>query len=416
MTIWPSLKGPLSPVQTRSAAALAALPRLDAGSIKALALILGFKGFVFTVAYVAYVFIPLNSGVYGVSLGVYHRPADYGLATRFTTWDSGHYLLLAEEGHGEGGSGRNLFLPPLLPLLIRAMNTLTNNSVVSGLLVANLASLAGTYTFYLFVRRWWDERCALTSLLFLLAFPTAFFMSLIYTESLFLLLSVATFDLLLKGRLGLAALAGFFLPLTRLIGLAVMAPMALAILLRRQGSAPRAQGAGLLPFLRAHSALLYCLALPAAAAVYFLHLELAHGDVLGQYRELDGLYLANLSPANVLDPTVMIRELVRSDLVMHDNTRSILDRAFFLGFLASIPLVKARVSTPLFALYLVTGLTPLLGSFASYMRYVFVAFPLYIAYAQALAERPLIKTGAVAFMVVMQAGFIALHTSSVWVA
>ena len=104
-------------------------------------------------------------------------------------WDTVHYVTLAEDGY-EKGSFRNAFYP-VLPYSIRALNVVTGDSIVSGLIVANLASGAGLYLLYVFVRRRYSAQAALTTLALLLAFPTAFYLDIVYSEGPFLLLTAA---------------------------------------------------------------------------------------------------------------------------------------------------------------------------------------------------------------------------------
>jgi Gpi18-like mannosyltransferase len=57
-------------------------------------------------------------------------------------------------------------------------------------------------------------------IIFLLIFPTAFFLNAVYTESLFLFLSLATFYYALKKNFFSAGIFGFFASLTRLASFA----------------------------------------------------------------------------------------------------------------------------------------------------------------------------------------------------
>jgi hypothetical protein len=77
-------------------------------------------------------------------------------------------------------------------------------------------------------RRRLSEGDALAALLFLLLFPTAFFLLAMYAESLFLLLALLAFASVARGRPGAAVLFGFLAGLTRLPAVTLCLPLALA--------------------------------------------------------------------------------------------------------------------------------------------------------------------------------------------
>lgn len=125
-------------------------------------------------------------------------------------FDGVHYLSIAALGYREGDQ---VFFP-LFPLGIRLLNLVIGNYVLSGLLLANFAALFSGIVFYLLVKRDFDKTTALWSVVFLFSFPTSFFMGAVYTEGLFLLLTVLAFYFQgLKSAL-FSILAG----MTRLVG------------------------------------------------------------------------------------------------------------------------------------------------------------------------------------------------------
>jgi hypothetical protein len=386
------------------------------GTQKALLLILTVKIVIFALVFIAWLRIDLYADLYSAIVH-YQEPNQYGLLTRFTTWDSSHYLLVAENGYWRELHESNAFAPAL-PLLIRALAFATGSYIIAGLLISNFAAIIASYLFFIFTRKHWGEAVALRALVLLLAFPTSFYMSMVYTESLFLLLCVATFYFLSEGKLGAAALSAFLLPLTRWIGILVVVPVGLALLLEfykeglpdHKGRWPRE----ILSSLRIRPRVAWSVAPLVGAAVYVLYMWDQTGDPLAHVHAAS-IFLSHWEVKNLLQPWKLMATTFGQGLVLHSYLNSSLDRIFFLGFLASAPLVYRKVSMPLFVFYLTMGMQPLLGSYMSYMRYLLPVFPLYIAWASYLEHRPRLLWGIVAVMVTLQVPFIALHTTNHWV-
>jgi len=133
--------------------------------------------------------------------------------------------------------------------------------------------------------------------------------------------------------------------------------------------------------------------------------------------EAQKLFIAQNSVTNVLEPVRLVRDLFTADLVLHGFRNSLIDRLAFLVFLVSLPFVYRVVDKPLFIVYVLFGMVPLLGSFMAYTRYLLVAFPMYIAAASALSARSTRLTfGVAGVMFVIQIVLLARHSLNHWVA
>lgn len=201
----------------------------------------------------------------------YHlRPPDNILLDIFgSRWDTGFYVNIAEEGYRY----RGVPLPsvaffPLLPLTMRALTLLVGDAVVAGVLIANLALLLATILFYRLVQDEWGEPIADRAVWYLLIFPTSFFGSAIYSESLFLLTAVGAFHFARRGFWESAAMSAFFAGLSRFMGLLVAPLLALEWWRQR-----RRNSAG---WLSGFTALMA----PAGALTYMLYLDRNFGDPL----------------------------------------------------------------------------------------------------------------------------------------
>lgn len=146
------------------------------------------------------------------------------LLSPWQRFDTNWYLEIAERGYA-AEDGSTVYLP-LYPLLIRLMRTLlSGNELLAALIVSNAALIGVLYLLYQIVADRYGPIVARRTLVYLLFFPTAFFLFAGYTESLFLLLAIAALregERKHWGRAGsLAALAA----LTRLQGVLMILPL-----------------------------------------------------------------------------------------------------------------------------------------------------------------------------------------------
>ncbi len=149
------------------------------------------------------------------------------LKERFTTaGDSPHYLFLAEEGYqSEGEQAKLIVFYPLYPLLMKALGILLlGNYELAGLLISNVcAGLASVYLYKL-VRLDYGEQRAVEAVLLFLLYPFMMFTMGIYTESLFLLLTLAALYQIRQGKWVQVGLLGFAAALCRTQGMLLLAP------------------------------------------------------------------------------------------------------------------------------------------------------------------------------------------------
>ncbi len=169
--------------------------------------------------------------VVGAYVAYNHGDAVYGAArelfiTPWTRKDAGWFVHIAREGYGQG-TGRAAFFP-LYPMLVRVASVLTLGSYwVAGMLVS-LASYAGAMVLlFRLAALETDRRIAARTVVLISVFPTAFVFSAVYSESLFMLLTVAAFYWARRRRWVLACVAGFLATLTRSSGLILVVPLLL---------------------------------------------------------------------------------------------------------------------------------------------------------------------------------------------
>lgn len=158
------------------------------------------------------------------------------LLDAWARWDSGWYLSIAQDGYLSGplvGQNRLAFYPGY-PLVVGALHRLVPQGwrghgelLALGVLVSNAFALAALALLYRHARDVLsDEAAAARAVVYLLAFPTAFFLSAVYTEGLFLFLSVAAFHAASRSRWWCAAAAAAGACLTRPTGILLLPALA----------------------------------------------------------------------------------------------------------------------------------------------------------------------------------------------
>src|SRR5207237_105576 len=102
---------------------------------------------------------------------------------------------VARDGYSyQPGLQSNVNFSPLYPLLVRLAGSIGGGDaalLAAGLLVSNLALVVALGYLVALTRRELDAPTATRTALYLLAFPSSLFLSLLYPESLFLALGVA---------------------------------------------------------------------------------------------------------------------------------------------------------------------------------------------------------------------------------
>ena len=112
-------------------------------------------------------------------------------------WDSGFYLRIATEGYIHTANDlSHLAFFPLYPLLLRVISLGAGDwAVVTaiGVLISNVATLTAFYLLYRLTLLDEDRATGQRTIWIFAFFPTSFFLSVVYTEGLFLMLTVAAF-------------------------------------------------------------------------------------------------------------------------------------------------------------------------------------------------------------------------------
>jgi mannosyltransferase PIG-V len=371
------------------------------------------------------------------------------LAAPAARWDASWYLVIAHYGYrpdlGAFTASRDAFFP-LYPLGIRGLGWLGMPLIAAGVLISLLALWAALYSIHRLTTlelarlapRRGEETARLAVLLTAFA-PMAFFLSAVYSEALYLALSVGLFYAARRGRFALAGVLAGLAGATRSTGLVLLLP-ALILYLHgpREDRPPDFPDARWLrPRYRPRADLLWLALAPAGLAAYMLHLGLSGGDPLAPFhaqevwgRHFAGPYLGIWDGLQAGFEGA--RQLLSMQQAHHYFTtggegpfvaagHNLLLLAFLvaallgtLGVLRRLPgaygaYVIAALALPLS--YPVTA-QPLM----SLPRFLLVLFPLNIWLALWLAERPRLQRVALACSGTLLAFFLAQFATWHWVA
>ncbi len=170
----------------------------------------------------------------GYFSGMHHDPNI--LVDSFIKWDAEWYVTIATYGYNPDVEmyPHNQAFFPLYPTLMRAFSYFLGTVPFSGIAISNLSLLAAIYFLYKIAKLEFNEDVAKRSVLYFLIFPTAFFLSSIYSEGLFLALAISAFYFARKGRYDLAGALGFFAALTRPVGVFLVFPLAVSAILNKR--------------------------------------------------------------------------------------------------------------------------------------------------------------------------------------
>src|SRR5437588_132733 len=148
-------------------------------------------------------------------------PFDHGFHDLFTVWErfDGLWFLRIATGGYVSGDGSAAFYP-LFPLLIRIVSPILGGHPFAASLVDSNACFAGSLVvLYFLTSSHPSEPAARKAVLYLALFPTAFFFLAPYSESPFLLFTLAAFWGARRGKWWMAGICGALASATRNAGL-----------------------------------------------------------------------------------------------------------------------------------------------------------------------------------------------------
>lgn len=309
-------------------------------------------------------------------------------------WDSGWYLHLAQYGYsalssnmpGTFGQASYAFFP-LYPLLIHVTGIAIGNYFIAGLIISNLCLLGAAWYLYKLVLIDDNQGTAERAAKYLFLFPVAFIFSGVFTESLFLVLALASLYYSRKQYWWLAGFLGGLAALTKLVGILLVVPLAVEFVLQYRYCA--------MAYLKRGWVLLLP---PLGLLIFGLYNKFLDGNFFGFLDIQNSWHRQLANPLRLIYGAVLARD-----------PYNLFAAAFALISLALLCWFYNRIRLSYWLFGILVIILPMFSGLESLPRYTLAAFPLFIVFAK-MSERPKINKLLTVLFLLLQGFFMALWT------
>lgn len=192
-------------------------------------------------------------------------PENFDFLSSWANWDGGHFIGIAKNGYVK--DSQYAFFP-LYPILIKLVSFLTlGNLLIAGLIVSNIFAFWSLLVFYKLSRFDLNVKESQKAVLYFLFFPTAFFLGAVYSESLFLFLSLCAFYFARRGNYLSSSIFASFASATNPLGIILVPALIFEYLAKQKFS-----------FANIRYEIFYFLVAPLGLLSYMTFLFLERGD------------------------------------------------------------------------------------------------------------------------------------------
>jgi Mannosyltransferase (PIG-V) len=196
-------------------------------------------------------------------------------------WDSSYYVFTAQ--HGYEALGQTAFFP-FYPMVMRAVATITYSEVVAGVLVSLASFAIALVLLHRLAALDFGPDVARRTVWLVALFPAAVFFSAIYTEALFLVLSVGAVYAARKGSWAWAGALGGMAALTRNTGVLIGVGVLLLYLYGPRADRPPGRAGGrFAPRYRLRADALWMLLIPAGLAAFAVYTWIVYDTPFASY-------------------------------------------------------------------------------------------------------------------------------------
>jgi len=324
------------------------------------------------------IFLFLGTRIALTIIGVLSRIFWNNLATKYSSqlwldiwgqWDTGWYLNIATQGYSATVSqaastlgNANYAFFPLYPLMMRFLGYIIGSPFIAGILISNIALIIACIYLYKLMRLKSSKETSLRTIKYLFLFPVAFIFSGVLTESLFLMLLVMCFYYARTNKWALVGIFGFFLSLTRIIGIFAVIPLAYEYLKNINFN-----------FKKIRPAVLYFFLFPLGLSLFlFLNYSLT-GDPFAFIKIQSSWFRTFVGPQNAIINALFYQGQYAIEAKF--EVWFALVALFILIFFYK----KLRISYIILALYSI--LIPISSWVTSMPRYILTIFPFFIIFA-----------------------------------
>lgn len=326
--------------------------------------------FLLLTIYASY-FIPLREGYLGSQ---FDSDVPY-LAWVWANFDGRHYLDMATKGY----QNTNFAFFPLYSLLVSIVGyILPVSHIYVGMLISIIFMFAAMYMIYKLTLVDYNKKIAASALFFLCFIPFSFFYHAVYTDSLFLFLSTASFYFARRGNWATSGVFAGLAFLDRFSGIALIPALAIEWYLQNKPIAKDLKPLVENFFKTAFVAIFLCL---LGFTAYLVYLQIYHGDfLLFQKARTAWGQDKFVFPLQVVWRYLKIFWLVDKTLV--EYWVAVLEFISLFAYLGLSVFImnRIRLSYGVFMAFLLM-IVPMTGTFAGNPRYALHLFPAYIALA-----------------------------------
>lgn len=311
----------------------------------------------------------------------------------WANFDGVHYLTIIMRGYGAADLIQAFF--PVFPISVLSLTRIfglglsTANLVLVSLIFNLVFSFISSWFLYKLVRIDFDQQAAKLSVIFLLLFPTSFFLGAMYSESLFLSLILMSFYFARKQRWLIASIIAGLVSATRVVGVLIVPALILELYLQRKNSAFLKKSDfenfvnNLIGFLRENIKIILTIIVLGSSGLiaYCLYLLQEFDDPFYFYT-VQSAFGSGRSSSVILYPQVVWRSL---KIVF---TTASFDWRYFTSLVEMISgiggfltlLVSAKTVRSSYVFFSITAflIPTLTGTFSSLPRYLLVSFALFI--------------------------------------
>jgi len=330
--------------------------------------------------------------------------------------DSGWYLDIIKNGYSikeHLNAQTNLAFSPLYPTLVKYFGNILNiNYKLAGVLLSNISLIFALIIMYKYVSKFHDKKYAYYTVLAIIIFPTSFVFSGLYTESLFIVLVILTMYFAKQKRFMVAGIVGYFLALTRILGVFIVIPIFIEMLMANNLQFKKIRNQSIKESIKYIINILKKLI--STTSTYSLILPILGYMTFSAYLyKLTGNWFAQSDAVKLWERTLSIPFM---SLITHSNSVDIyvlFAVLFVLGIfgLLSYNIKKMYVSeivlSILFLFPLMTCSLP--THYKSMPRYTLIIFPIYISIGYILKNKKFLR-----FITILASVILQLFSAYIW--
>ncbi len=207
-------------------------------------------------------------------------------------WDTGHYLTIATTGYNPETENPAFF--PLYPMLIALFDpVLPGTTLAAALIISSAACIAALAVIHRLVEDLFDVGTAQRTVLYVMAFPFAFYLVAAYNESLLLALCAGSLYCMRKGHWWTAGVLAGFASATRQAGVLLALAFVIEYLRQREWRPNRVRWDALAILLVPTGVLAFMVysAVQLGDALKFMHIQAYWGRALSSpWKGIEGAF------------------------------------------------------------------------------------------------------------------------------